>query len=126
MMTGVLSRPSTVIVWALQLLAAAMFFFAGGSKLAGVPMMVQLFDAIGAGQWFRYLTGAIEVTGAAGLLLPAAAPYAAVMLAVTMIGAVMTHLFIVGGNPAMPIVLFAALSAIVWIRRGQLQTVLGA
>ena len=125
-MTGVLSRPSTVIVWALQLLAAAMFFFAGGSKLAGVPMMVQLFDAIGAGQWFRYLTGALEVTGAAGLLLPAAAPYAAVMLVVTMIGAVMTHLFIVGGNPAMPIVLFAALSAIVWIRRGQLQTVLGA
>jgi putative oxidoreductase len=126
MMTGSLSRSATAIVWTLQLLVAAMFFMAGGSKLAGVPMMVQMFNVIGLGQWFRYLTGVIEVTSAAGLLLPATAPYAAILLAATMIGAIVTHLAIIGGSPAIPIVLLAASSAIVWIRRQQLQGALAA
>lgn len=34
-----------------------------GSKLAGAPAMVGLFDTIGIGQWFRYLTGSLEVSG---------------------------------------------------------------
>jgi len=34
-----------------------MFLMAGGSKLAGVPAMVSLFDQVGVGQWFRYVTG---------------------------------------------------------------------
>jgi uncharacterized membrane protein len=32
--------------------------------------MVGLFDAIGIGQWFRYLTGGLEVLGAVALLVP--------------------------------------------------------
>ena len=43
------------------LLAAAMFLAAGVPKLLGAPVMVQMFNAIGIGQWFRYLTGSIEV-----------------------------------------------------------------
>jgi len=39
--------------WVLQGLLAAAFLAAGGAKLAGVPMMVQVFDQIGMGQWFR-------------------------------------------------------------------------
>ena len=32
--------------------------------------MVALFHDIGVGQWFRYVTGIIEVTGAALLVVP--------------------------------------------------------
>src|SRR4051794_26468898 len=39
--------------WALRLLAAAAFLAAGVAKLVGVPMMVEVFDHIGIGQWFR-------------------------------------------------------------------------
>ena len=35
----------------------------------------------------------------------------------TMVGAIITHLFIVGGNPAIPIVLLAATATIAWMRR---------
>jgi hypothetical protein len=74
---------------------------------------------IGVGQWFRYLTGAIEVAGAVLLLIPSAAAYGAAVLAVTMVGAVITHLFIVGGSPLIPILLLGSTTAIAWLRRGE-------
>ncbi|PWT81235.1 MAG: DoxX family protein, partial [Blastocatellia bacterium] len=62
------SRPVTIILWVLQIAVAAMFLIAGGSKLAGAAPMVDMYNAIGVGQWFRYVTGTIEV-GSAILLL---------------------------------------------------------
>ena len=82
-------------------------------------MMVGLFDVIGVGQWFRYLTGAIEVGGAVALLVPAVAAFGAAALAATMVGAIATHLFIVGGSVAIPVVLLAATSFIAWTRWSQ-------
>jgi putative oxidoreductase len=111
------SRPVTVALWAAQLAAAAMFLFAGSLKLTGAPMMVAMFDVIGIGQWFRYLTGSIEVVSAILLLVPSLALFGALLLIPTMIGAVLTHLFIVGGSPAIPIVLLALTIAIAWTRR---------
>jgi uncharacterized membrane protein YphA (DoxX/SURF4 family) len=97
-----------------------MFLLAGGSKLLGAPAMVGLFDAIGIGQWFRYLTGAIEVSSAIALLVPSFAAFGALALVATMIGAVATHIFIVGGSPAMPAVLLLGSAGVVWARRHQL------
>jgi uncharacterized membrane protein YphA (DoxX/SURF4 family) len=108
---------ATAVVWTLSILCGAMFLFAGGSKLAGQAAMVQVFQAIGVGQWFRYLTGIIEVTSAALLFVPSLAFYGALALAVTMVGAIITHLFIIGGNPLVPILLLAATSAIAYLRR---------
>src|SRR4051794_20414690 len=47
--------------WTLRLIAAAAFLAAGAAKLAGVPMMIEVFDHIGIGQWFRIVTGVIEI-----------------------------------------------------------------
>jgi uncharacterized membrane protein YphA (DoxX/SURF4 family) len=109
-------RLATIGLWVLQVLAAAMFLMAGTMKLIGNPEMVQLFGTIGIGQWFRYLTGTIEVVGALLLLVPGAAVFGAVPLAATMVGAIITHLFVVGGNPAVPIVLLAMTTTIAWAR----------
>jgi uncharacterized membrane protein YphA (DoxX/SURF4 family) len=68
-----------------------MFLFAGGRKLAGQQQMVDTFQAIGIGQWFRYRTGIIEVGGALLLFVPSLAFFGASALAVTMVGAVITH-----------------------------------
>jgi putative oxidoreductase len=97
-----------------------MFLLSGGSKLAGAAGMVALFDAIGVGQWFRYITGGVEVASAVALLVPALAPFGAVALVATMIGAVATHLFVVGGSPAVPVVLLLGALAVAWARRDQL------
>ncbi|HKC94667.1 MAG TPA: DoxX family protein, partial [Nitrospira sp.] len=58
------SKARNVTLWVVQGLLAAAFLMAGSSKLAGEEQMVAMFQQIGFGQWFRYLTGAIEVTGA--------------------------------------------------------------
>ena len=92
------SRIGTVVLWFLQVGIAAMLLFAGGSKLTGAPAMVSLFDTLGTGQWFRVVTGIIEVVSAVGLLIPALAGFAALLVVPTMIGAVATHLFIIGGG----------------------------
>ena len=110
------SRVATGILWTLQILSAAMFLFSGSLKLAGAPMMVQMFGVIGLGQWFRYVTGGIEVASALLLLIPALAVYGAAVLAVTMVGAIITHVFIIGGSPAIPIVLLGATATIAWLR----------
>jgi putative oxidoreductase len=117
-------RTGLIALWTAQLVLAGMFLLAGGSKLAGVPAMVALFDAIGVGQWFRYVTGLIEVGSAVALLVPALAPFGAIALVATMAGAILTHLFVVGGSPAVPVILFIGSLVVAWARRDQISSAL--
>jgi uncharacterized membrane protein YphA (DoxX/SURF4 family) len=112
-------RAIEIAFWALQILTAFMFLRAGTAKLMSAPMMVQVFTAVGIGQWFRYFTGIIEVVGALALLIPAASGYAAAALAVVMTGAVATHLFILGAPPLLPLSLLAATLLVAWARLGR-------
>ena len=112
-------RAKAIVSWTLQVIAAGAFLAAGTSKLLGVAAMVQMFDAIGAGQWFRYLTGAVEVVSGLLLLVPSLAVFGALALAATMIGAIVTHVFVVGGSPAPAIFLLLLTSAIAWMRRSR-------
>src|SRR5260221_6689701 len=89
------SRAATITLWTVQALVGALFLFAGIGKLAGAEMHVQLFAAIGIGQWFRYVTGSIEVLGAVLLFMPSLARFGALALAATMVGAIFTHLFVI-------------------------------
>ncbi len=118
------SRLASIALWGVQLVLAGMFLLAGGSKLAGAPAMVALFDGIGVGQWFRYVTGGIEVVSAIALLVPSLAAFGALALVATMIGAVATHLFIVGGSPAVPVLLLLGSVLVAWTRRDQLSAAL--
>jgi len=106
-----------IVLWILQILGAAMFLMAGAGKLSGNEQMVGMYETIGVGQWFRYLTGAIEVTSAILLLIPRFSGIGALILIPTMIGAILTHLFIVGGSPLVPIVLLVIMAIIAYGRR---------
>jgi putative oxidoreductase len=118
------NRTVKIISWVLQALLAATFIAAGGAKLAGAPMMVEIFDHIGLGQWFRLVTGAVEVLGGIALLVPAAAAFGAFFLGVTMICAVLTHLLVIGGNPTPAIVLAVLNFVVVFLRRMQFAALL--
>jgi putative oxidoreductase len=104
-------------LWVLQVAAALMLGMAGFAKLGGDPQMVGLFEAIGLGQWFRYVTGGLEVAGALLLVVPALAGVGALLLAGVMAGAVLTHLLVVGGSAVVPLGLLAATGAVAWGRR---------
>src|SRR6267154_1398181 len=58
-------RSGVIALWVVQIALAGMFLLAGGSKLVSAPAMVTLLNTIGFGQWFRYVTGLIEVGSAA-------------------------------------------------------------
>ncbi|WP_426119103.1 DoxX family protein [Pseudomonas sp. DSP3-2-2] len=111
------SRTSKFVSWGLRILAALVFLAAGGAKLAGVPMMVEIFEHIGIGQWFRIVTGLIEIIGAIGLLVPAMAGLAGLLLAATMSAAILVHLFVIGGSPVPAIVLLLITATIAWQHR---------
>ena len=105
------------IVWGIRILLALAFGAAGAAKLAGVSQMVQVFDAIGIGQWFRTVTGAVEVIGAVLLLVPASGFFGGLLLTATMTCAVATHLLLIGGS-ALPALVLGLLSAFVtWRQR---------
>lgn len=72
-------------------------FFIGASavpKVAGEAYAVQTFDQIGAGDWFRYAIGLVELAGGIGLLVPALAGTAAVGLIGLMVGAASTQVLV--------------------------------
>lgn len=111
-----ISKGKNTFLWVLQALGAAMFFMSGLMKLSGNELMVQMFDILGVGQWFRYLTGLLEFFSAVLLLVPALSTVGALLLIPTMIGAIFTHFFIVGGSPVLPIGLLIAMSLVAWGR----------
>jgi putative oxidoreductase len=87
------------LIWTLRVLLAALFLFEGIDKFSERRLWVRIFEEIGAGQWFRYFTGAVEVIGAAALLIPKATLFAVGLLVCTMIGAALTHVFVIGVGP---------------------------
>lgn len=118
-------KPLNVALWVLQVAAAAMLGMAGFAKLSSAPEMVAVFGTIGVGQWFRYLTGSLELLGAVLLLVPALAGVGALVLAGVMLGAVATHLFVVGGSPAMALVLLVVVAIVAYGRRDRTLRLLG-
>ena len=115
--SGSTGKIMNIGLWILQIGAAGMFLMVGFFKLTGDPQMVGLFDAIGLGQWFRYVTGSLEVLGAVLLLIPRVSGLGALLLVGVMLGAVPTHLFVVGGSPLPAIILLIVTGVIAWGRR---------
>ncbi len=96
------------------------FVAAGAAKLIGAEMMVATFEAIGWGQWFRYLTGLIEIGAAVLLWVPGRQAIGAFLLTATMICAVGFHLLVLGPS-AVPAAVLGALAALVLVHhRGQI------
>jgi hypothetical protein len=112
-------RVANVVTWIVQAVVGLQFAFGGGLKLAGSPVMVDLFTEIGAGQWFRYLVGALEVAGGIGLLVRPLCGLAAAGLAAVMVGAVVTNVAVISENPTLPAVYLVLLAAIAWRRRAR-------
>lgn len=121
-------RAMNATLWVVQVLLAVFFLVAAaGPKLAGQQYAVDIFTQIGAGQWFRYLVGALELAGGIGLLIPRLAGLAALGLTGVMAGAVLTQVFVLDSvvMALTPALLGVVLGLIAWVRWPQTTALAG-
>ncbi|MFC4775783.1 DoxX family protein [Paenibacillus sp. GCM10023252] len=96
--------------------------FGGGSKLAGAKSFVDMFEEMKLPQWFRVVTGIVQLAGAVGLVVgywnAIVAVWAAIWIGVTMLVAVLLHFRVkdpIGKSvPAIIITLIAAALVVVY------------
>jgi putative oxidoreductase len=93
------SRRGTVLLWTLRILLAVVFLYQGLDKFSERRLWLRIFEQIGFGQWFRYFTGVVEISGALLLLMPRATLAAVSLLICTMIGALLVHVLLIGVGP---------------------------
>lgn len=110
-------RARDILLWCVQAVLALLFVNASLAKLTGQPEMVALFSAVGLGQWFRYVTGVLELTGAVLIVMPKTRRVGAALLATTMLGALTAHVFVLHVPPTAPGVLLLLSGLVVWERR---------
>ncbi|HEV7706544.1 MAG TPA: DoxX family protein [Gemmatimonadaceae bacterium] len=93
-----------------------LFVCAGTVKLAGVPFMVDLFASLGFGQWLRYVTALVELSGGVLLLTGRLEYLAALALAVIMVGATVASIVVFDRSPIPPLLTFILLLVLAWKR----------
>ena len=100
----------------ISILLGLAYLMAGSMKLMGAEMNVESFTRYGYPLAFMYFIGLCEVAGAIGLFVEKTAKYAAICLAILMLGAVGTHFIYDPPQMAIPaFVLFLLCSAAVYL-----------
>ncbi|XID95587.1 DoxX family protein [Paenibacillaceae bacterium WGS1546] len=98
----------------LQSLLVAYFVFSGTAKIVGAKYWTEMFAGLKLPQWFRVVTGFIQLIGAAGLMIgywiPGVVSWAGIWLGMTMLVAFVLHIRV--KDPlvkTLPPVVFAAI-----------------
>jgi len=100
-------------IWILTLLLVFMFANAGIRKFPESGGWTKMFRHVGFPDWFRILIGVIETAAALLLLVPRTAAYGAVLIIVTMIGALGTVAMTMHGRNMVQGLIPASVSLIV-------------
>ena len=100
MTTDVPSKSRTIEIWALRVVLGIVFLYVGTTKLAGTGNTVEYFAAIGWGQWFRYVTGLLDIAGVALIFFaPKWICFGAIVLACSVGLGALISLTVLRGNP---------------------------
>lgn len=102
--------------WVFRISAGLLFLAVGLTKFND-RSWVRLFLEIGMGDWFRYLTGAIQSTAGLLLLIPKTTSIGAAVAGCTMLGAIGFHLFVLDtsvGGAIIPAIILAFLAVTGW------------
>jgi hypothetical protein len=122
--------PPPRAVWVAQLAAAAILGQTLVFKFGAAPESVWIFETLGVEPWGRLGSGAVEALAVALLLVPRTAVLGALLGAGTMLGAILSHVLVLGitvrGDGgllfALANVVLACCLAVLWSRRGQLRS----
>jgi uncharacterized membrane protein YphA (DoxX/SURF4 family) len=106
---------NTIGDWILRAGIGVVFVLFGMEKFPATPgsEWVKLFQEIGAGQWFRFFTGVVEVLGGVLVVIPWTVTIGLGLLGCTMASAALILIFVIGrpGDSIISIGFFIALAA---------------
>ncbi|GAA2630693.1 DoxX family protein [Actinomadura fulvescens] len=108
------------VLWGFQIVLGLFLVIASASpKFAGQKDAVETFTKIGWGDWFMYVTGAVELAGGIGLLVPRLAGAAATGLIGVMTGAIIAQCTALDAPElaVLPAVMGVIFAVIAWKRR---------
>jgi len=105
------SRIDTLTKWMPRVAVAIAFLSIGFSKFEAQSIWIRTFNEIGFGDWFRYLTGLIQVAGALLVLIPKTCLIGIALLSCTMVGAAFFWVFLLHapGNAVIPLLVLMPL-----------------
>ena len=118
----VVSSERAIAIWVLRVFLGLVFLGIGVAKLIGVWQLVQFFAAIGWGQWFRFVTGVLDVAGAVLVFVPPLSFYGALLLVLTVGTATLICLTILHQSPAIPLTLTLLAATEAWLTRSKRQS----
>lgn len=125
MSEDVTNKWRTYASWALRVVLGIVFLYVGTTKLTGTGNTVEYFAAIGWGQWFRYLTGILDIVGVALVFVPKWTCFGAIVLACSVGVGTMISLTVLRGDPTwgssemvvVPFVLTILALVLAWLTR---------
>lgn len=111
------SKFSAVITWILRGVIGLIFLVVGIEKLTGTMGTVPFFDAIGWGQWLRYMSGAVDAIGALLVFIPRFTSVGALMITCSVgLGTFLCYTKAVF-NPVFPLVMTLLAATLIWLGR---------
>jgi putative oxidoreductase len=125
MAADVPSKWRTIAIWALRVVLGLVFLYIGTTKLTGTGHTIEYFAAIGWGQWFRYLTGVLDIAGVVLLFVPKCTRFGAIVLACSVGLGTLISLTVLRGDPtwgssemvSVPLVLTLLAVVLAWLTR---------
>jgi uncharacterized membrane protein YphA (DoxX/SURF4 family) len=111
------SKRRTITLWIFRVILGVLFLTIGSSKLTGSLGTVQYFAAIGWGQWFRYVTGVLDVVGASLLFVPRLTSLGALAITCVVGSAALLALFRPGLPLAAPLTFTLLAASLAWTAR---------
>jgi len=114
-------RSARSVTWILSIVLAIVFLATGIAKLTGASTFyIQAATMTGFPAWIRIVVGLVEIGGAIALLIPRAAVFGAVTLAILMFPAAATQHMSGQGGFWVPVIVFILLYCVVWLRSPEL------
>ena len=107
-----------IILWIGCVLLTLLFILSGVGKISNPAGAAKMFEHFGYPGWFGMVIGAVEIMSGIALLIPRLSTYAAGVLGVVMLGAIVSHLRVAEWNRVgFTVVLFAILGFVGMARR---------
>ncbi|MDY7094953.1 MAG: DoxX family protein [Acidobacteriota bacterium] len=130
-MSTSLNKGAKIASWVAQLVVAVILLQTLYFKFTAAPEPVWIFQQLGVEPWGRIATGILELIAGLAILVPATVVLGALLSAGLMVGAILSHLTVLGievqndGGTlfVMALVVFAASLVVLWIRRRELPVV---